>query len=82
MDSCLFLKNPENVEEFTNIRRIFAADVKHATISHYDCEGFTKTIENNCFVNNPRKLVKKNFEESTKSEEFSHPLINRGTIYY
>ena len=58
MDRCLLLKNPENVEEFTYIRRIFTAVVRHATISYYDCEDSTKIIENNCFVKNPGKLVK------------------------
>ena len=81
----------ENVEEFTNIRRIFTAVVRHATISYYDCEDSTKIIDNNCFVKNPRKLVKnpgkllknpENFEELTKIEESSHPLLNMGTIYY
>ena len=84
MDRCLLLKNPENVEEITNIRRIFTAFVRHATISHYDCGDSTKIFENNCFVKNPGKLVKnpENFEELTKIEESSHPLLNMGTIYY
>ena len=85
MDRCLFLKNPENVEEFTKIRRIFTGVVRHATISYYDCEDSTKIIENNCFVKNQRKLVKnlgklaknpENFEELTRIDESSHPLLN------
>ena len=81
MDRCLLLKNRENVEEFTNIRRIVTAVVRHATISYYDS---TKIFENNCFVKNPGKLVKnpENFEELTKIEESSHPLLNMGTIDY
>ena len=84
MDGCLLLKNPENVEEFTNILRIFTAVVRHDTIIYYDCEDSTKTIENNCFVKNPGELVKnpENVEELTKIEESSHPLLNMGTIYY
>ena len=62
MDRCLLLKNPENVEEFTNIRRIFTAVVRHATISYYDCEDSTKIIENNCFCEESRKAC----EESRK----------------
>ena len=81
MDRCLLLKNPENVEEFTNIRRIFTAVVRHATISYYDCGDSTKIIENNCFVKNPGKLVKIP-EKLTKIEESSLPLLNMGTIYY
>ena len=81
MDRCLRLKNPENVEEFTNIRRIFTAVVRHVTISYYDCEDSTKLIENICFVKNPEKLVK-NPENLTKIEESSHPLLNMGTLYY
>ena len=77
MNRCLLLKNPENVEEFTNIRRIFTAVVRHATISYYDCEDSTEIIENNCFVKNPE-----NFEELTKIEESSQPLLNMGTIHY
>ena len=82
MISEIVFKNPENVEEFTNIRRIFTAVVRHATISFYDCGDSTKIIENNCFVKNPGKLVKnpENFEELTKIEESSHPLLNIGTI--
>ena len=58
MYRCSLLKNRENVEEFTNIRRIFTAVVRHANTSYYDCEDSTKIIEHNCFVKNPRKLVK------------------------
>ena len=91
MDRCLLLKNPENVEEFTNIRRIFTAVVRHVTIFYYDCEDSTKTIETIGFVKNPRKLVKnpgklvknpENFEELTKIEEPSHSLLKMGTIHY
>ena len=91
MYRCSLSKNRENVEEFTNIRRIFTAVVRHANTSYYDCEDSTKIIENNCFVKNPRKLVKnpgklvknqENFEELTKIEESSNPLLNMGTINY
>ena len=82
MYRCSLLKNPENVEEFTNIRRIFTAVVRHTTISFYDCGDSTKIIENNCFVKNPGKFLNnpENFEESTKIEESPHALLNMGTI--
>ena len=63
------------------------AVVRHATISYNESEDSTK----NCFAENPRKLVKnpgklvknqQNFEELTKIEESSHPLLNMVTIYY
>ena len=91
MDRCLLLKNPENFEELTNLRRIFTAVVRHATISYYDCEESTKLIENNCCVKKPRTLVNKSgklvknsetLEEMTKIEEFSHILLNMATTYY
>ena len=62
MDRCLPLKNPENVKEFTNIRRIFRTVVRHAAISYYDCEDSTNIIENKGFCEESRKAC----EESRK----------------